>query len=140
MQRHSQLLGIRGIGPRIYSNTTNANLCVFVKKRTTFLYPILDSKKPTEYNRVRDQTWTISDICFPIFLHPMLIATSFGADADQLFTKGGILYLLAKKINFYTFSKNVNGFMYIYLILNLLLSKNPFVVIVIQNVMFYGFC
>ena len=32
----------------------------------------------------------ISDICFSLLLHPMIIATSFGADANRLFTPIGI--------------------------------------------------
>ena len=31
----------------------------------------------------------LSDICFSLLLHPMLVATSFGSDADELFTKTG---------------------------------------------------
>ena len=34
----------------------------------------------------------LSDICFSLLLHPMLVATSFGSDADQLFTKTGRVY------------------------------------------------
>ena len=33
----------------------------------------------------------ISDICFSITIHPMLIATSFGADVNELFTQRGML-------------------------------------------------
>ena len=38
----------------------------------------------------------ISDMCFSLLLHPMIIATSFGADANKLFTPTGTMkiYLL----------------------------------------------
>ena len=47
----------------------------------------------------------LSDICFSLLLHPMLVATSFGSDADQLFTKTG-------RVNFQiyqTTSKELQG-------------------------------
>ena len=31
----------------------------------------------------------LSDICFSLLLHPMLVATSFGSDSSQLFSKAG---------------------------------------------------
>ena len=31
----------------------------------------------------------ISDICMSVTIHPMIIATSFGADTDKLFTQKG---------------------------------------------------
>ena len=44
--------------------------------------------------RIKATHWFIvalalSDICFSVLLHPMLIATSFGADTAALFTKSG---------------------------------------------------
>ena len=48
----------------------------------------------TRRKRMKATHWFIialafSDMCFSLFLHPMIIATSFGADAHKLFTPFG---------------------------------------------------